>query len=104
VPAAEVVAELGVDAVASYHRLDDWRFMPPPPPTSSFPGTASTQTQAPRPRSAQGAFVIVDRSGRIATFPWGESGGPSDPEAAINAAEAIDQFVRSLTGEPAEPE
>jgi hypothetical protein len=101
--AGEVVAELGVDAVASYHRLDGWRFMPPPT-APTFPGTASTQTQAPTPRFAHGAFVMVDRSGHLAVFPWGESGGLGDPETAINAAEAIDQLVRSLTGEAAEPE
>jgi hypothetical protein len=102
--AGEVVAELGVDAVASYHRLEGRRFAPPPPPAPVFPGTYSTQTQAPTPWSAQGAFVIVDRSGRLAVFPWGESGQPGEPESAINAAEAIDQVVRGLTGEAAEPE
>jgi hypothetical protein len=102
--AGEVVAELGVDAVASYHRLEGRRFLSPSAAAPVFPGTYSTPTQAPTPWYAQGAFVIVDRSGRLAMFPWGESSGHGDSEGAINAAEAIDQVVRSLTGEPAEPE
>jgi hypothetical protein len=102
--AGDVVAELGVDAVASYHHLVG-RYLPPPAGAApAFPGTFSTPTQAPVPRAAQGAFAIVDRAGHVAVFPWGESGGQGDGEGAINAAEAIDRLLRSLTGEPAEAE
>ncbi len=101
--AGEVVAGLGVDAVASYHRLERSRFMPPPAATApAFPGTYSGQTQPMPPRSAQGALAIVDRQGHFAVFPWGEPAGLGDSEA-INAAEAIDQLLRSLTGEAIEP-
>ena len=102
--AGEVVAALGVDAVATYHRLEGRRFLPSPAPPTTFAGSLAASPQSQPPRTAQGAFAIVDRSGHVGVFPWGESGGGADPAGAINAAEAIDQVLRALTGEPAEAE
>ena len=49
-------------------------------------------------------ITTYGRAGHLAVFPWGESGGQGEGEGAVNAAEAIDQLLRSLTGEPAEGE
>jgi hypothetical protein len=103
--AGDVVADLGVDAVVTYHRLEGRRFLAPPaPPPPTFAGTYASQPQALAPRTAQGAFALVDRTGHVAVFPWGESGATAEPEGAMNAAEAIDQLLRVLTGEPADAE
>jgi hypothetical protein len=109
--AGEVVTGLGVDAVATYHRYDSWRFLPPSAATPAFTGTPSSGQTMPQ-RPPQGAFTIVDRDGHLAVFPWGESDAlqpgslhPSPVEpGAINAAEAIDQVMRTLTGDPVDPE
>ena len=100
--AGEVVAALGVDAVASYHRLEGRIFLPAPAAPQPFGGSLAAPPRP--PRAAQGAFALVDRSGHVALFPWGESAGSAEPDGALNAAEAIDEVVRTLTGEPAEPE
>ncbi len=99
--AGEVVAALGVDAVASYHRLEGRTFLSAPAPPT-FGGALGAPPLP--PRAAQGAFALVDRAGHVALFPWGESAGTAEPDGALNAAEAIDLVLRALTGEPAEPE
>jgi hypothetical protein len=105
--AGEVVTGLGVDALATYHRYDAWRTLPPSAAMPAFTGTPSSAQAMPH-RPPQGAFTIVDRDGHVAVFPWGEPGALVEPGAiesgAINAAEAIDQLVRTLTGDPVEPE
>jgi hypothetical protein len=99
--AGAVVADLGVDAVASYHRLEGRRLLPPPVQQPVFQGGFPTTQQAVPVRPPQGALAVVDRSGQLAVFAWGDSAAMADPSAAINAAEAIDLLVRALTGEPA---
>jgi hypothetical protein len=85
--AGETVDALGVDAVASYHRLDRHRLPPrPAEPVAPSPGPV-------------GALALVDRSGHLATFPWGEASALEDPAVPLNAAEAIDFLVRALAGE-----
>ncbi len=96
--AGETVAALGVDAVASYHRLEGRRPLPPPSseptlPGGVFPGPAVVSTRGP-----MGALVLVDRQGHVATFAWGETTDFDDPSVPVNAAEAIDLLVRALAG------
>jgi hypothetical protein len=95
--AGETVDALGVDAVASYHRLDRHR-LPPRPAEPVLPGTVFPQPAAPSPGPV-GALALVDRSGHLATFPWGEASALEDPAVPLNAAEAIDFLVRALAGE-----
>jgi hypothetical protein len=95
---AATVAELGVDAVATYHRLERTRSPSPPPP--AFPG--ALPSAPPPPARPLGALVLVDRAGTLATFAWGDAGPLEEPGVPLNAAEAIEQLVRALTGEAEE--
>jgi hypothetical protein len=99
--AGDTVAALGVDAVASYHRLDGRRSLvvedAPVLPGTLLPGQPMTPVRGP-----MGAIALVDRAGHVATFAWGETSPLDDPEVPVNAAEAIDLVIRALTGEPAE--
>jgi hypothetical protein len=99
--AGTVVAQLGVDAVVTYHRL----YGGPPPSRAAvppvFPGGWSQNPVTPT-RAPQGAFAVVDREGAVAIFPWGDPSTLDDPSGAVNAAEAIDLVVRALTGEAPE--
>lgn len=101
--AGEAVAALGVDAVASYHRLDGRHAYPAAPrePASPglFPGSAPL---TPVLRGPMGALALVDRAGHVATFAWGEQTALEDPAVPVNAAEAIDLLVSTLAGEPLE--
>jgi hypothetical protein len=102
--AADTVAALGVDAVASYHRLEG-RSSLPRSETTTLPGTVLPGPPVETPRGPRGAIALVDRAGHVATFAWGETTALEDPEVPVNAAEAIDLVVRALSGEPArEPE
>lgn len=94
--AGEVVARLGVDAIATYHRLD--RRLPPLPPPVA-PGSIFPPPRPPE-RGPTGALALVDSAGTVATFAWGDGGSFDDPSVPVNAAEAIDHLVRALTGEP----
>jgi hypothetical protein len=96
--AGAAVEALGVDAVATYHRLD--RRHSGPAPTAD-PGLPGQMFPPPAPPSTGpiGALALVDRSGHVATFPWGEPSALEDPSVPMNAAEAIDFLVRSLAGE-----
>ena len=96
--AAAAVAQLGVDAVASYHRLELRR--PPDLPPPALPGTIFPPAPAAPLQRPLGALAIVDREGHVATFAWGDAGPLEDPGVPLNAAEAIDMLVRALTGEP----
>jgi hypothetical protein len=101
--AGAAVAQLGVDAVASYHRLDRRRA----PGVSALsapvqPGSVFPSPPPPIPDRPLAAFVLVDRDGRAATFAWGDAGPIDDPAVPLNAAEAIDLLVSALTGEPRE--
>jgi hypothetical protein len=93
--AARTVAGLGVDAVASYHRLD--RRAAPALPPPSAPGTLFPTPSPAAPERPLGALVLVDREGRVATFAWGDAGPLEDPSVPLNAAEAIDLLVDALT-------
>ncbi len=97
--AAAAVAQLGVDAVATYHRLDRHRLSDLPPP--ALPGSIFPPPPAPVERPVAG-FALVDREGHVAAFAWGDAGPLEDPSVPLNAAEAIDFLVRALTGEPPE--
>jgi hypothetical protein len=94
---AATVGDLGVDAVATYHRLERPRSRSAPPP--AFPGALPS---APPPPAPLGALVLVDRAGALATFAWGDGGALEEPGVPLNAAEAIEQLVRALTGEAEE--
>ncbi len=102
--AGKVVAALGVDAVALYHRFDDRAspaYADAPAAASPF-GTPRTAFPPFRPL---GALSLVDRGGRIVSFAWGSQrlqDPQLDPSAPVNAAEAVDDVIRALTGEPAE--
>jgi hypothetical protein len=100
--AADTVAALGVDAVASYHRLDGRRPLGADAPV--LPGTLLPGPPVVPVRGPTGAIALVDRTGHVATFAWGATSAVEDPEVPVNAAEAIDLAVRALTGEPPEPE
>lgn len=101
--AADAVAALGVDAVASYHHLEGRRMQRPE--AAYLPGTLLPGPPVETPRGPTGALAIVDRAGHVATFAWGETTALDDPEVPWNAAEAIDLVVRALSGEAApEPE
>jgi hypothetical protein len=95
--AAAAVAQLGVDAVASYHRLD--RRRTPALPPSTAPGTLFPPSAPPTLDRPLGALVLVDREGHVAVFAWGDGGALEEPSVPLNAAEAIDQLVQALTGE-----
>lgn len=97
--AADTVAALGVDAVASYHRLEGRRLLPRSDATT-LPGTLLPGPSQPV-YGPTGAIALVDRAGHVATFAWGETSALDDPEVPVNAAEAIDLVVRVLAGEPA---
>jgi hypothetical protein len=97
--AAKVVRDLGTDAVAIYHRLDDRSFAPLPEPPLG--GSAFPRRYEPS-RRPLGALSIVDREGNAASVAWGGAGAELDPSAPVNAAEAIDLILRALTGEPEE--
>jgi hypothetical protein len=71
----------------------------PPPPLA---GAATVPVAPPPPSLPLGALVLVDRSGKAAAFAWGDTDALDDPGAPLNAAEAIEQLVRALTGEPEE--
>jgi hypothetical protein len=94
--AGAAVAALGVDAVATYHRLETRRWSR----RTTEPGVpgAPFQLAAPEP-GPTGALALVDRAGHVLTFPWGDAGPFDDPDTPIVAAEAIEQLVRALTGE-----
>jgi hypothetical protein len=94
------VAELGVDAVAAYHRLEGRRALAPPPPSPSLQGTALPGTPAAPARGPTGALTLVDRGGHVATFAWGAPAPFVDPGVPLNPAEAIDLLLRTLAGEP----
>ena len=98
--AGAIVADLGVDAVATYHRLEGRRLAPrssgePALPGSLFPGPPVAAERGPL-----GALALVDRAGQVAVFAWGESSALEDPSVPLNAAEAIDLLVRALAGDP----
>jgi hypothetical protein len=97
--AADAVAALGVDAVASYHRLEGRRAFAADPPV--MPGTLLPGPPVTPARGPTGAIALVDRTGQLATFAWGATSALEDPEVPVNAAEAIDLVVRALSGEPA---
>lgn len=98
--AGETVAALGVDAVASYHRLDGRRRLPSADQAPPLPGTYVPGPPATPQRGPVGALAVVDRAGHVATFAWGETTVLDDPDVPVNPAEAIDLVVRVLSGEP----
>jgi hypothetical protein len=96
--AGAVVADLGADAVATYHRLEGRRPLgaaaQPIMPGSVLPGPQVVPERGPL-----GALVVVDRQGHLAVFPWGETTSLDDPSVPVNAAEAIDLVLRTLAGQ-----
>jgi hypothetical protein len=98
--AGETVAALGVDAVATYHRLDGRRPLAPASSEPLLPGSMYQRPTLAPGGGPMGALAVVDRSGHVATFAWGEptDTGP-DPTVPVNAAEAIDLVVRTLAGQ-----
>jgi hypothetical protein len=101
--AGALLARLGVDAVAGYHRFDA-RLAPlapaPQPQPWASPPPFPSQQQAPRRPSA--ALSLVGADGSLAWFPWGGAGAEMDPNALLNAADAIDALLAVLAGEPAD--
>lgn len=95
--AGDVVARLGVDAVAAYHRLEGRAS--PRAPEPMLPGLAFPAPPLPE-RGPVGALSIVDRGGHVAIFPWGATTRFDDPAVPLNPAEAVDLAVRALTGQP----
>lgn len=100
--AADRVAALGVDAVASFHRLAGLRALRPADAGPVLPGTLLPGPAVTPARGPTGALALVDRAGNVATFAWGETTALDDPDVPVNAAEAIDLLVRTLSGEAAE--
>jgi hypothetical protein len=95
--AGRAVAALGVDAVALHHRFDERTLFAPADPRAQ--GTLLPPAPvAGRPR---GAVSLVDRSGNAIWSEWGAPLSEADPDAPINAAEAIEVLLRALAGTPA---
>lgn len=100
--AGEVVAKLGVDAVALYHRFEGRPLpgaLPDPlaPPGALFPGSPPVE------RRPLGALSLVDRAGNALWYDWGAGSMEIDPEVPANPAEAIDALVAALAGDRGEP-
>lgn len=98
----ELLASLGADAFAIYLRLDGrvadrYRSVPPAGPV--------LDPRDPRafPARRTAALALVDRDGALLWFDWGgeEDVLEEDPSRVVNAAEAVDEAVRVLAGEPA---
>ncbi len=105
--AGAVVAALGVDAIALYHRFDERSFpvLAEPP---LLPGTlyGAPRTVPPPPRRPLGALSLVDRRGSVVSFAWGAPDAPGaqvDLGAPVNAAEAVDDVMRVLSGDLEQP-
>lgn len=98
--AGAVVARLGADAVAGYHRLD-LALAPLPPPQDPW-GSAYAQRPAAPARRPAGALSLVAADGAVGWFPWGGPGAELDPGALVNAAEAIDALLAALAGDAGE--
>ena len=96
--------ELGVDAVATYHRLEGRRALGSAPSQPLMPGSALPGPQVVPARGPLGALVVVDRQGHVAVFPWGETTPLDDPSVPVNAAEAIDLVLRTLAGQAPDDE
>jgi hypothetical protein len=95
--ARDAVRALGVDAVALYHRLEDWTSSPAYSDPGAFrpPGTLPPSAF----RRPLGALSLVDAEGAAVSFEWGAPGGAAgDPSMPLNAAEAIDALLRVLSG------
>ncbi len=96
--AGAVVAGLGVDAVAGYHRLAD-RLPPLPPPSDPFAPRYPYATRSAPLRRPTGALSLVAADGSAAWFPWGGGQGlEPEPGALLNPAEAIDAVLAALAG------
>ena len=95
--ARAVVADQGVDAIATFHRIEPLR------PLSDGAGPPLSGELLPRApgiaHGPTGALSVVDRQGHVATFAWGETTALDDPSVPVNAAEAVDLVLRSLAGE-----
>jgi hypothetical protein len=99
-----VVIDLGVDAVATYHRLEGRRPLGSVASEPMLPGSALPGPQVVPERGPLGAIVVVDRRGHVATFPWGATSALDDPSVPVNAAEAIDLVLRTLAGQAPDDE
>ncbi|HET8542285.1 MAG TPA: hypothetical protein VFL83_20590 [Anaeromyxobacter sp.] len=95
--AGAIVARLGVDAVAGYHRLDPG-LAPLPPPPEPWGAPPASQARAEPARRPAGALSLVAADGSLAWFPWGGAAAELDPAALINPAEAIDALLAALAG------
>lgn len=103
--AARVVREIGADALALYLRLDRGPSLatgatPPsayPPSVYPVPGDVGDPAATYRPVAA---LALVARDGRLAWVDWGPRDDRVDPPGPVNAAEALDEVIRLLTGEP----
>lgn len=96
----EALRGVGADAFAIYLRLEG-RIGPrtSPPPGSPWLEPGGPGAYPPR-RTA--ALALVDRAGALLWFDWGgdEAAAPEDSSRVVNAAEAVDEAVRVLAGEP----
>ena len=99
--AGAVVAKLGADAIAGYHRLDA-RLAPLPPPQQPWGSPSTAPLFAAPVRRPSGALSLVAADGSLAWFPWGGEGAELDPGALINPAEAIDALLSVLAGDGGE--
>jgi hypothetical protein len=95
--AGAVVAKLGADAVAGWHRLDN-RMLPLPPPPDPFASPYAAQRGMASARRPSGALSLVAADGSVAWFPWGGAGADLDARALLNPAEAIDALLAALSG------
>jgi hypothetical protein len=102
--AGAVVSDLGVDAIATYHRLEGRRPFGSAASQPLLPGSALPGPQVVPERGPLGALVVVDRAGHLAVFPWGATSALDDPSVPVNAAEAIDLVLRTLAGQGPEDE
>jgi hypothetical protein len=86
------------DALAFSYRFDPSFPVPaalPPPPGVYRPATVPTFRPV-------GALALVGRDGAFLWFEWGppRNGLTPPPGVAVNAAEAIEQLLRVLSGTP----
>jgi len=99
--AGEAVRKLGVDAAVLLHRFEDPLLPPLPDPTAPSARPDLFGTRAALRPAPLGAFTLVDRAGNAIALAWGgRSGAELDPSRLVNAAEAVDETLRILAGEP----
>jgi hypothetical protein len=99
-----LLEKLAADAFAVYLRLGHHLgpYASSPPPVGSMPDSRTPATYSTGPTAA---LALVDRDGTLLWFDWGGDEELEEPDSrVVNAAEAVDEAVRVLAGEPSPEE